>query len=705
MIIKFRDSTISRFGNLTYKIQNEECAKEFENFKQEILILQNQLNENPKLVRANVEIEELKHEITKFKKETDTIEDSYLTLYKSSLEFIDELKEYLDFNEEERQIFNNNVIQEYIKKIDALKMEIERAESQSEGYKELLSSTQAEYEIKMQELESELHRTKQEIHEIREKEITELRDRLIREEQEKYQIHVNYQTLNIEKQTLDEETKHLIEERETLHNEKSYLQNEKNTLQHEKTNLLYEKNNLQHEKQSLLYDKNTLENEKNNLLSEKYSLISEKESLKVEKLNIEKLFEQMKAQYLEKEDEYKGLIFSLKADISDFKQKYDCMKNTIDLQTNKIRFLEEIKIVKEQLEKDKKTLQDEVLTLGVDLRKQEHEVVAKSDEISNLKSKLAALSSEIMNLHEEFDTKTCQYNYEISKMNTKINDLIMENDNAKNEIKKHQKEVENEKDRTETLKKEYDDENNKSMRTVNKLIDEKRELNDEKSDLLGTINNLQSSVSNLSEQIKDLEDNREHVEIEIEMKNSHIRELEDEILEKTKEKDEFKDKYIDMLNRAEDDERKLEEKCKLLNSLKSDIATKIGEIEKLNKDKIELNFSLKEYKNQEIYYTRFSEEAEKYKNEVVRLKENLNDERREKEALQEIVDKENEKEGEVEFDVIKQHPAFIRLVHALKQCKKQADEFKSENEGLKEQMDKMNVVNGLEGKKLKLFEA
>ena len=106
-----------------------------------------------------------------------------------------------------------------------------------------------------------------------------------------------------------------------------------------------------------------------------------------------------------------------------------------------------------------------------------------------------------------------------------------------------------------------------------------------------------------------------------------------------------------------------------------------------------------------IYYTRFSEEAEKYKNEVVRLKENLNDERREKEALQEIVDKENEKEGEVEFDVIKQHPAFIRLVHALKQCKKQADEFKSENEGLKEQMDKMNVVNGLEGKKLKLFEA
>ena len=76
-----------------------------------------------------------------------------------------------------------------------------------------------------------------------------------------------------------------------------------------------------------------------------------------------------------------------------------------------------------------------------------------------------------------------------------------------------------------------------------------------------------------------------------------------------------------------------------------------------------------------------------------------------REQMQEIVDKENEKEGEVEFDVIKQHPAFIRLVHALKQCKKQADEFKSENEGLKEQMDKMNVVNGLEGKKLKLFEA
>lgn len=679
MIIKFRDSTIARFGNLAFKIQDEECAKEFENLKQELAILQNQLNENPKLVKANAEIEELRHELSKTKKESDTIEDSYLTLYKSSLEFIDELKEYLDFNEEERQIFNNNVVQEYIKKIDALKLEIEQAESQSEGYKELLSSTQAEYEIKVQELEGELHRAKQEIREIRDKEITELRDRLIREEQEKSRIHENYQSLNIEKQTLDQETKHLIEERETLHNEKSYLQNEKNTLQNEKNSLL---------------------SEKHNLLSEKHSLINEKESLEIEKINIQKLFEQMKAQYLEKENEYKELVSSLKAELSDFKQKTNCMKNTIDLQTTKITFLEEIKTIKEQLEKDKKALQDDVAALSNEIRKQDHELTAKSEEISNLSSKLAELNSEVTNLREEIDTKTCHYNYEISQKSTKINDLAMENENTKNEIKKLQKELENEKDRSETLKKQYDDENNKSMRTVNKLIDEKRELDDEKVGLLDTISNLQASITELSESIRDLEDNREHIEIEIEMKNSHIRELEDEIHDMTKEKDEFKDKYIDMLNRAEEDERKLEEKGKLLNSLKSDISTKINEIEKLNKEKIELTLSLKEQKTPCICESKFYDlkEIERYKSEIARLSKNFEEEKREREALQDRIDKENDKEPQLEFDVIKQHPAFIKLVHALKQCKRQVDDMKSENEGLKEQMEKMNVVNGLEGK-------
>ena len=344
MIIKFRDSTISRFGNLAEKLNEEECSKEFENLKHEIQLLQLQLNENPKLVKSCAEIEELKHEISKMKKESDTIEDSYLSLYKSSLEFIDELKEYLDYNEEERQIYNNNVIQEYIKKIESLKFEVEQAESQTEGYKELLSSNQAEYEVKVQELENELNRAKHEIREIREKEITELRDRLIREEQEKYEIHAKNKSLHQEKQTLHEETKHLYEERENLHNEKSYLQNEKNTLQIEKNSLLSEKSTLQ-------LEKNNLQSEKTHLLNEKHSLISEKESLKIEKYNIEKLFEQMKSQYLDKENEYKELVLSLTSELKDFKAKVDNMKNTIDLQINRISFLEEVKIVKEQLEK------------------------------------------------------------------------------------------------------------------------------------------------------------------------------------------------------------------------------------------------------------------------------------------------------------------------------------------------------------------
>ena len=96
-------------------------------------------------------------------------------------------------------------------------------------------------------------------------------------------------------------------------------------------------------------------------------------------------------------------------------------------------------------------------------------------------------------------------------------------------------------------------------------------------------------------------------------------------------------------------------------------------------------------------------DIEQYKQEIDRLKEK--EQVREREALQEKQEKENEKdkEEEIEFEVIKQHPAFMKLVHALKQWKKQVDDVTSENEGLKEQMDKMNVVNGLEGNITKIL--
>ena len=77
MIIKFRDSTISRFGNLTDKIDGDSLKEEHTGLRQEAKLLRDQMKENPRLAASHAEIEELKVEVTKLKKESGNTEDSY----------------------------------------------------------------------------------------------------------------------------------------------------------------------------------------------------------------------------------------------------------------------------------------------------------------------------------------------------------------------------------------------------------------------------------------------------------------------------------------------------------------------------------------------------------------------------------------------------------------------------------------------------
>lgn len=155
MIIKFRDSSISRFGNIHDKLPTEEAKLEFTNLQDEIKYLKEQIEDNPKLAKAYAEITDLKSKIsdltstaTEFQSKT-AIEE----LYRSSMEFIDELKEYIDFNDEERQELNNFAVDELNKKVEILKNELKETEAQTEGYRELLSNYQFEYEQKIEELE------------------------------------------------------------------------------------------------------------------------------------------------------------------------------------------------------------------------------------------------------------------------------------------------------------------------------------------------------------------------------------------------------------------------------------------------------------------------------------------------------------------------------------------------------------------------
>jgi chromosome segregation ATPase len=109
------------------------------------------------------------------------------------------------------------------------------------------------------------------------------------------------------------------------------------------------------------------------------------------------------------------------------------------------------------------------------------------------------------------------------------------------------------------MKKQVQDESSKSMDTVNKLVDEKKQLEFEKSEQKDKINNLSSVNTDLNDQVADLKDIKENLEIELELKGNQVKETDEELLELIKEKEDFKDKYIDMLNRTEGNERQIEE--------------------------------------------------------------------------------------------------------------------------------------------------
>jgi len=284
MIIKFRNSTISKFGGIVDKVSDSDIEEEVQNLQNEIKILHEKQDESPKHCIEQAENESLKQELAKAKKESSNSEESYFALYKSSLEFIDELKEYIDFNEEERQERSNNVAQEYSKKFESLKTEIEQAEAQTEGYKDLLSSVQNEYDSKIEEIERELEATKNEVRHLKEKDIIELQEKLFKEEQAKQEIHTKHQNLYQEKLSLNAAKDNLFSKNESLN-------------------------------------------------AEKESLFTEKSNLEHEKRKMEKMFEDMK-------QDYQQTNTKLKSEISEFKQKVDSMKNSLELKDDKIKFLE-----------------------------------------------------------------------------------------------------------------------------------------------------------------------------------------------------------------------------------------------------------------------------------------------------------------------------------------------------------------------------
>lgn len=261
------------------------------------------------------------------------------------------------------------------------------------------------------------------------------------------------------------------------------------------------------------------------------------------------------------------------------------------------------------------------------------------------------------------------------------------------------------------------------MDTVNKLVDERKRLETEKSEQKDKIVHLSSLNTDLNDQIADLRDIKENLEIELELKWNQIKETDEEVTELSKEKDDFKDKYIDMLNRTEGTERQIEELQANLKSVHSanqkqqeSIAYLSKENDRLKSNKNELEECIDRSKDDQA---KCRLETSKYLNECQKLQKELDEwnvdlnnlrdaiaeeQKQKEEALLEKADKENELNNrpKITVDDIMNHSMFKKLCNSVKQLIAEKKELEKNLEKVHSENQEMGYVNNM--KKIKHFQ-
>jgi len=182
MIIKFRDSTIAKFANLSDKLDSIESKKELDDRQSEIEILKQQIESNPQTAKLFVENKILNKERNELKKIVEKTNDSLHSQYLSSIEFTSALNKYIKDYIEKEEMDREEIIKE--------KVDIERAELKAEhedevnrleeiiyqnsADKERLVKEISDLDLEKQEIMNIVLQQKQEIETVKEKANEEL---------------------------------------------------------------------------------------------------------------------------------------------------------------------------------------------------------------------------------------------------------------------------------------------------------------------------------------------------------------------------------------------------------------------------------------------------------------------------------------------------------------------------------------------------
>jgi kinesin family protein 15 len=130
MVIKFRDATIKKFGDLSEKINDEESKHELKQRIQEINSLRQEIESNPKTAKIFVENDLLKKERDDLKKNISQTKDSLHSQYRSAIEFVQELNNYIKAYIEKEEMDRDEIIRTQVD-IERASLKIEHEEDSS----------------------------------------------------------------------------------------------------------------------------------------------------------------------------------------------------------------------------------------------------------------------------------------------------------------------------------------------------------------------------------------------------------------------------------------------------------------------------------------------------------------------------------------------------------------------------------------------
>lgn len=164
MIIKFRDSTIDKFGNLTDKLDNAESKKEIMQKIQEIELLNQQIESNPLTAKLFVENNILKKDRSELKKIVDKTSDNLHSQYRSAIEFTASLNKYVkDYIEREEMDRDEIVRADFEEEVNRL----EEIIYQSNANNERLNKEIMEIDHEKEEVVKQVIELKQEIESVK----------------------------------------------------------------------------------------------------------------------------------------------------------------------------------------------------------------------------------------------------------------------------------------------------------------------------------------------------------------------------------------------------------------------------------------------------------------------------------------------------------------------------------------------------------